>query len=84
MFADAGYIGAEKRKELAKCKVSWYIAAKRSQVEAIEDEELKGLVKHVERLKASVRARVEHPFHIVKNLFKYRKVRYKGLAKNRA
>lgn len=84
VFADAGYIGAEKREELAKCEVTWYIAAKRSQVEAIEDEELKGLVKHVERLKASVRARVEHPFHIVKNLFRYRKVRYKGLAKNRA
>lgn len=84
VFADAGYIGAEKREELAKCEVTWYIAAKRSRVEGIEDEELKGLVKHVERLKASVRARVEHPFHIVKNLFRYRKVRYKGLAKNRA
>jgi IS5 family transposase len=27
---------------------------------------------------------VEHPFHVVKNLFKYRKVRYRGLAKNTA
>jgi transposase, IS5 family len=72
VFADAAYIGAEKREELAKCEVTWYIAAKRSQVDAIEEEELKSLVKHVERLKASVRARVEHPFHIVKNLFGYR------------
>ena len=32
--------------------------------------------------KASVRAFVEHPFHIVKNLFRHRKVRYRGLAKN--
>lgn len=34
-----------------------------------------------ERLKASVRAKVEHPFHVVKYLFRHRKVRYKGLAK---
>ncbi|MDB6171069.1 MAG: transposase, partial [Chthoniobacteraceae bacterium] len=26
----------------------------------------------------------EHPFHIVKNLFHYRKARYRGLAKNEA
>ena len=36
----------------------------------------------VEKAKASVRAFVEHPFHIVKNLFRHRKVRYRGLAKN--
>ncbi len=30
-----------------------------------------------------MRAFVEHPFHIVKNLFRHRKVRYRGLAKNR-
>jgi IS5 family transposase len=38
----------------------------------------------LERLKAQVRARVEHPFHIIKNLFHYRKTRYRGLAKNTA
>jgi len=27
---------------------------------------------------------VEHPFHIVKNIFRYKKTRYKGLAKNNA
>lgn len=36
----------------------------------------------VEKTKASIRAKVEHPFHVVKNLFSYRKVRYKGLTKN--
>lgn len=38
----------------------------------------------LERLKAQMRARVEHPFHVVKNLFRHRKLRYKGLAKNGA
>ena len=27
---------------------------------------------------------MEHPFHVLKNLFKHRKVRYRGLAKNNA
>jgi IS5 family transposase len=35
-------------------------------------------------LKAQVRAKVEHPFHVVKNLFRHRKVRYRGLFKNTA
>lgn len=38
----------------------------------------------VERLKASVRAKVEHPFRVVKQQFGYAKVRYRGLAKNTA
>jgi IS5 family transposase len=40
------------------------------------------LLEEAEQLKASVRAKVEHPFHVVKNLFRHRKVRYKGMAKN--
>jgi transposase, IS5 family len=38
----------------------------------------------VERALAQVRAWVEHPFHIVKNLFRHEKLRYRGLAKNTA
>lgn len=38
----------------------------------------------VEQAKASIRAKVEHPFHVVKNLFRHRKARYKGLFKNTA
>ena len=37
-----------------------------------------------ERVKAQVRARVEHPFWVVKRPFGYVKVRYRGLAKNTA
>ena len=42
------------------------------------------LLEQAEQLKASVRAKVEHPFHVIKNLFGHKKVRYKGLAKNEA
>lgn len=38
----------------------------------------------LEKTKASVRAKVEHCFHVVKFLFKHRKARYRGLAKNHA
>lgn len=38
----------------------------------------------VERAKAQIRAVVEHPFHVLKNLFHHKKARYKGLAKNEA
>lgn len=31
----------------------------------------------LERTKAQIRVRVEHPFHVVKNLFRHCKVRYK-------
>ena len=37
-----------------------------------------------ERFKASLRAKVEHPFRVVKRQFGYTKVRYRGLAKNTA
>ena len=42
------------------------------------------LLEQAEQLKASIRAKVEHPFHVIKNLFRHKKVRYKGLAKNTA
>ena len=40
------------------------------------------LAEQAEKLKASVRAKVEHPFRVIKCQFGFAKVRYKGLAKN--
>ena len=37
-----------------------------------------------EKLKTSIRAKVQHPFHVVKKLFGHCKTRYRGLAKNEA
>jgi len=82
VFADAGYTGAQKRAP--KRGRRWYIAAKRSQVKAIEDTELRGLTEQIEHIKASIRAAVEHPFRVIKRQFGYVKVRYRGLAKNAA
>lgn len=38
----------------------------------------------LERRKVSMRCKVEYAFHIVKDLFHWRKARYKGIAKNQA
>lgn len=44
----------------------------------------KALYEWFERRKAQARAIVEHPFHVMKDLFGYRKVSYCGMAKNAA
>lgn len=83
VYADAGYIGADKRVPKKHDRV-WFIAEKRSKVNATEDDELRDLLEQIEHKEASVRAKVEHPFRIVKRQFGYFKVRYRGLAKNGA
>jgi len=83
VFADAGYTGADKRPEHEDRDVSWNIAIKRSIIKALP-KGLRDLAEPVERALAQVRAWVEHPFHIVKNLFRHKKLRYRGLVKNTA
>jgi transposase, IS5 family len=83
VFADAGYTGAQKRPELAEREVSWNIAIRRGIIKALP-KGLRDLAEPVERALSQVRAWVEHPFHIVKNLFRHKKLRYRGLAKNTA
>jgi len=84
VHADAGYTGVEKREEIVALqrKMDWQIARKRGPIKAMGEGVEQEALKAVEKAKASVRAFVEHPFHIVKNLFGHRKVRYRGLAKN--
>jgi transposase, IS5 family len=83
VFADAGYTGADKRPELADCDVDWNIAIKRSIIKALP-KDLRDWAEAIERALSQVRAWVEHPFHIVKNLFRHKRLRYRGLAKNTA
>jgi IS5 family transposase len=84
--ADAGYLGVERRPEIAALggDIEWRVAARRSTLKAQPEGWAKALGSAWEKLKARTRALVEHPFHIVKNLFKHRKVRYRGLEKNTA
>lgn len=82
VHADAGYTGAEKRAPKRGRK--WHIAAKRGSIKALPEGDLKDAAKEVEYLKAAVRAKVEHPFRVIKRQFGYQKVRYRGLVKNTA
>ena len=84
VHADAGYTGVEKRTEIVALerKIDWQIARKRGQIKAMKEGVEKATLKAAEKVKASVRAFVEHPFHILKNIFRHRKARYRGLAKN--
>lgn len=83
-LGDAGYQGVEKREENQGKAVAWHVAMKRSKRKALPNNKLGRMQERLEHLKASVRAKVEHPFHVVKNLFRHRKARYRGLAKNTA
>ena len=79
VWGDAGYIGVGKRKENLGLSVDWLIALKPGKRRLLERG---GLEEWFEKTKASVRAKVEHPFLDVKRIFGYAQVRYRGLAKN--
>jgi IS5 family transposase len=64
--------------------VTWHVAMKRSKRKALQTNKLDRRLEKLEHLKASVRAKVEHPFHVIKNLFRHRKTRCRRLDKNTA
>ncbi len=83
--ADAGYTGVEKRPEHAGREVIWQIAARRSTYKQLSKRSaLYKARRKIEKAKAQVRAKVEHPFRVIKRQFGYTKVRFRGLAKNTA
>ena len=82
-FGDAGYSRARKRSDFKP--VSWHVAMRPGKRRRLDENMLaERLIDEVERLKASIRAKVEHPLRVVKRQFGFVKVRYRGLAKNTA
>jgi IS5 family transposase len=83
-FGDAGYQGIEKRPD-AKADVTWHIAMRPGKRKALnKDAAADAMIDKAEKLKAGVRAKVEHPFRVIKRQFGFVKVRYRGLKKNTA
>lgn len=83
IFADAGYQGADKREEATG--VDWHVAMRPGKRRALDKNSPWGnLLDKAEQMKASVRAKVAHPFRVIKCQFGFTKVRYKGLTKNTA
>ena len=82
-FGDAGYQGAHKRAE--STLKNWHIAMRPGKRKALDlNDPRDAICNEIERLKASVRAKAEHPFRVIKRQFGFTKVRYRGLAKNTA
>ena len=83
-YGDAGYTGVGKREENQNRAVRREIAARPGTIRAMPEGKLKAGAQRVEYCKARIRAKVEHPFRVMKRQFGYVKVRFRGLAKNTA
>jgi IS5 family transposase len=85
VFADAGYQGVDKREETQDIKVCWHVAMRPGKRKALDKSTSMGaIMDKLEKTKASIRAKVEHPFRVIKRQFGYVKLRYRGLMKNTA
>jgi IS5 family transposase len=83
VYADAGYQGIEKRDQAGSAR--WHVAMRPSKRRKLDlKDPVDAIFDEIERLKAGIRAKVEHPFRILKPQFGYVKTRYRGRAKNTA
>ena len=65
VYADAGYQGIQKR--CAAGSVHWHVAMKQGRRRQLDlSDRLDAIFDQIERLKAGIRAKVEHPFRILK------------------
>ena len=85
VYGDSGYLGIEKREEIVSdahlSGIDYRINRRPSSLQKVSENSV-DWDRLIEHAKSSVRCKVEHPFRIIKCLFGYRKVAYKGLAKN--
>ena len=81
VYADAGYQGVDKRADVVAdqhlSQVQWRIAARKGVLKTMPAPD-----REIESRKASVRAKVEHSYLVLKRDFGFVKTRYRGLAKN--
>ena len=82
IYGDAGHIGIEKRDAIKDCEAEMCIAVKPGQRRVLPDTPEGRLLNLIETAKAHFRAKVEHPFRIIKCQFGFRKVYYRGIIKN--
>jgi transposase, IS5 family len=84
-WGDASYLGVAKHEEFRDSTVRGEVAMRPGKRRRMDPErELDQLLEKAEKLKASIRAKVEHPFRLIKQQFGYARVRHRGQAKNTA
>lgn len=87
VHADSGYRGIEKREEIRarQRQPIWHVSMMPSRRKALNKKRALGaMLDKLEKTKASIRAKVENPFRVIKRQFGFQKAKYKGLAKNTA
>lgn len=85
VFGDAGYQGVAKREEAKDLDVNWHVAMRPGKRKALDKNRAsQRFIEELEKLKASIRAKAEHPFRVIKQQFGFTKVRFRGMAKNTA
>ena len=83
VWGDAGYLGAYKYAENVSNDIRWSIAMRPGKRRALDRRKEKNRLRvQIERINARIRAKVEHVFHVIKNIFGYKKARYRGIYKN--
>ncbi len=79
VFGDKGYVNENKKRAARYAGVYWGVGEKRKPERQLSASQRKRNRRH-----AGIRAKVEHVFRVMKCQFGYRKVRYRGIAKNGA
>ena len=80
VLADAGYQGVDKRAETQDIDVNWLVAMRPGKRKVLDKSTSMGVIlDELEQVKARMRAKVEHPFRVIKRQFGHVKVRYRGL-----
>lgn len=78
IFGDQGYASHEDKEACRKSgDVHWYVNDRSRRNRPLSHGQRK-----TNRKRSSVRAKVEHPFRVIKNLWGHKKVRYRGIRKN--
>lgn len=85
MYGDSGYLGIQKRSEIANnenfANIDFRINRCPEKLPKVSDNAI-DRERYIENRKSSVRCRVEHAFRIIKCQLGYKKIVYRGLAKN--
>lgn len=80
VYADAGYQGIEKRPEMQGRGIGFRVAMRPGKRRVLPDTPEGHVDDLIETAKAHIRAKVEHPFRVIKRQFGFQKTRLRGLA----
>jgi IS5 family transposase len=83
VYADAGYQGIEKRTEMQGRGIGFRIAMRPGKRRVLPDTPEGRVDDLIETAKAHFRAKVEHPFRVIKRQLGIQKTRLRGMLKNR-